>query len=185
MRVLLITSSYYPYFSATALCARNLIKELKRSGHDILIISNMYSDYKSEEQKNVFTKYQKYLQSDNSKFIKKIYQINQYILKHLWKYSVNEELVKKIIDKYIEFKDQNKIDHIISTIYPIESAVAAYRIYKKYYTPYSILMFDKFIGSPTLHLNKVNRFFKRNSTKHYARKRISFALVFNFLKELL
>jgi glycosyltransferase involved in cell wall biosynthesis len=175
MKIVFITSSYYPYFSAIGKCVYNLVNELKQE-NEVIVISNMTSNNLKNEvefdghkiirvRTESMIKRDKILSNNESK--NKFVILNNRIKMQLLRMAgylntiVSKETIQKSLVKeyFKELLSLGDIDLIVPTCYPFESIIAAQEY--KNITARTIqiipFLFDKFSDSPTLHRNKINK----------------------------
>lgn len=174
MKIVFLTSSYYPYSSAIGKCVYNLVSELKTS-NEVVVISNMSLNkgaktevYDGHEIIRVRTKRMmerdELLSKQSSNFLSTIItkikinssRLGGYLKTVFSENSVEKALVKEYYNSLINIDD---IDLIVPTCYPFESIVAAQLYQEKINKKVKIIpiLFDKFSDSPTLHRNELNK----------------------------
>lgn len=178
MKIVFITSSYYPYFSAIGKCINNLVNELKKE-HELIVISNMttinlqnqvvFDDHKiirvrtksMKERDNILA------QNKNTNQLNKVInKIKMQLLRihgYLEVVMSRETIHKPLVNEY--FKALSTIedaDVIIPTCYPFESIIAAQKYKNNINKNVRIIpfLFDKYSDSPTLHRSKINKILK-------------------------
>lgn len=176
MKIVFLTSSYYPYFSAIGKCILNIVNELEKE-HEVVVISNMditglKSDeiYKNHKVKRIRTKnmilrdnLQNSEQQNKISIIAKSIELNilrsfEYFRTIFQKETIDYRLVNKYLTGLSEL---DNVDLIVPTCYPFESIIAAENY--KNANPNSKLipfLFDKYSDSPTLHRNLINKIIK-------------------------
>lgn len=181
MKIVFLTTSYYPFFSAIGKCVFNLVEELKFD-NEIIVVSNMttrnlksnihYNGYKvirirsdyMSKRDNVLLDSES--DSKNNKLKKMLVVFFLRIIGYLNVVFSKESLDKNLIEKYLSaLRDIAEIDLIVPTCYPFESVVAAQRFKETTNNTVRItpFLFDKFSDSPTLHRNSFNKRIKRKN----------------------
>ncbi|SHJ79140.1 Glycosyltransferase involved in cell wall bisynthesis [Clostridium amylolyticum] len=174
MKIVFLTSSYYPFFSAIGKCVYNLVNELKNE-NEIIVISNMTTINLSNEvyfegQKIVRIRTSSMMSRDrilaqntNNKIATLINKTRLYLLRIagylriiISKHTIEKPLVKEYFDALLSV---DNVDLIIPTCYPFEAVVAAQEYKDKINRKVQIIpfLFDKFADSPTLHRNQLNK----------------------------
>lgn len=174
MKIIFLTSSYYPFFSAIGRCINNVVDELKKE-NEVIVISNMTTnnldkavDYEGHKIVRVRTKSMisrdKLLSQKNNNIIVKLrkkaklyyLRVQGYLNAILSTQTIEKPLIKEYFDALSCF---NNIDLIIPTCYPFEAVMAAQKYKDKINSKVQIIpfLFDKFADSPTLHRNKYNQ----------------------------
>lgn len=177
MKIVFLTSSYYPYFSAIGKCVNNIVNELKND-NEIIVISNMpinnsdiTSDFDNHKIIKVRTKSMvkrdillfKKNEHIYTKLITKVklffLRLNGYLNIILSKVTIDKSLVNEY---YISLTKFEYIDLIIPTCYPFEAVMAALKYKHTINQSVKVIpfLFDKFSDSPTLHRNKYNKLLK-------------------------
>lgn len=178
MKIVFITNSYYPYFSAIGKCINNLVEELKGC-HEVIVITNMTTiNLQNEEVYNghkiIRVRTRKMKKRDKISSQKSGINISRKIIniicmflirsgEYLKTISSLKSLQKPLVEEFVEALSNIKdIDIVIPTCYPFESIIAA-KYYKEHINkdvkiiPF---LFDKYSDSPTLHRNKINKLLK-------------------------
>lgn len=177
MKIVFMTSSYYPYFSAIGKCVNNIVNILKIE-NEVIVISNMpinnsisAFDYENHRVIRIRTKYMakrdilKYGRNDKiiTRLLKKvklfILRLHGYLNIILSKETLDKSLINEF---YNSLSKLDFIDLIIPTCYPFESVMAALKYKHMINKKVKIMpfLFDKFSDSPTLHRNKFNQLLK-------------------------
>ncbi|WP_034536980.1 hypothetical protein [Carnobacterium inhibens] len=184
MKIVFITNSYYPYFSAIGKCIYNLVTEMKNE-HEVIVLSNMNMSGLSEEDifdghkvMRVRTKDMKQRDEINKfnhndkLFINTINSVKMLTLRtldYLKIISGSTTIQKSLTKEYLRVLSSLKnVDIIIPTCYPFEAIIASQTYKKKYNKNIKVipLLFDKYSDSPTLHRNNLNKNLKYK--KHLA-----------------
>ena len=178
MKIVFITGSYYPYFSAIGKCIYNLANELEKS-HEVIVISNMTTlndshvdifqshkiirvrTFAMEKRDNLIGV------KPNSSFLKNaIRKIKLFLLRSSGFFEVissRTTIQKDLVNEYMNaLSILDDVDVIIPTCYPFEAIFAAQK-YRNNYNKNIIIvpfLFDKFSESPTLHRTKLNKILK-------------------------
>ncbi|WP_373472198.1 hypothetical protein [Carnobacterium alterfunditum] len=176
IKIVFLTSSYYPYFSAIGKCVYNLVNEMKKN-HEVIVISNMsilnlpqeeiFDNHKIIRVRTTAMKKRDIIQEQDEVFLKsKINEIKMISLRSfeyskviMSKTTTQKYLVKEYLKK---LSNVENIDIIIPTCYPFESILASQKYKRKYNKNVKIIpfLFDKFSDSPTLHRNNINKKWK-------------------------
>jgi len=169
MKIVFLTSSYYPFFSAIGRCVKNIVEEIEND-HEVIVISNMskvnLNDNESYCNHEIIRIRPKNLlrrdvlnqneHPKSSKMLNYFFRVIDYLQFVCSKQSVQKELTNEYLN---ELKKIENIDLIVPTCYPFESLLAA----QKYVnglspnTKIAPLLFDKFSESPTLHKFGLNK----------------------------
>jgi len=174
MKIVFLTSSYYPFFSAIGRCVYNLVNELKHD-NEIIVISNMVQknldktvDFEAHTIMRVRTKAMlrrdDLLANNNISILGKVSnKVKLFFLRaqgYLNAILSKETVEKSLINEYFDALSKlDNVDLIIPTCYPFEAVVAAQEYKDKINSKVQIIpfLFDKFADSPTLHRNKYNQ----------------------------
>jgi hypothetical protein len=175
MKIVFLTSSYYPFFSAIGRCINNVANELKKENEVIvisnMIISNVNNEVDYNGQKIIRVRTKAMMIRDRILAIKRkneksatlsnkvrfyLLRIAGYLNAILSKQTIEKPLIKEYFDA---LSSVNNIDLIIPTCYPFEAVMAAQEYKDKINKKVQIIpfLFDKFADSPTLHRNKLNK----------------------------
>lgn len=175
MKIIFITSSYYPFFSAIGRCINNVVNELKKD-NEIIVVSNMTTNNLNNEDeyeghkiirvrtRPMMSRDRILAQNKNAnkfailskKPILYLLRIVGYLRVIISKETLDQFLVKEYI-KALSRVDN--VDMIIPTCYPFEAIVAAQEYKDRINNNVQIIpfLFDKFADSPTLHRNQLNK----------------------------
>lgn len=174
MKIVFLTSSYYPFFSAIGRCVYNLVNELKHD-NEIIVITNMTQknldkmvDFEGHKimrvRTNAMLRRDNLLVNSNTNIIGKLSnKAKLYFLRakgYLNAILSTQTIEKALIKEYLDaLSNVNNIDLIIPTCYPFEAVVAAQEYKDEINNKVQIIpfLFDKFADSPTLHRNKYNK----------------------------
>jgi hypothetical protein len=175
MKIVFLTSSYYPYFSAIGKCIYNLANELKQE-NEIIVISNMTTNNLTNEvefegHKIIRVRTESMIYRDRilaqnesfNQFAILSNKIKLLLLRMVGYFKVNiskETIQKPLVKEYFKaLSNVGDVDLIIPTCYPFEAIVAAQEYKNKTNSDVQIIpfLFDKFSDSPTLHRNQLNK----------------------------
>lgn len=176
MKIVVMLSSYYPYYSAIGKCMRNLILEFEKK-HEVIVISNMNTlgllseeDFGNHKIIRIRTpNLQKRdllangLHSKNNMIKRLSIKLRIFFLRVIGAIRIifsKVSLQQDLCDEYLDVLSHiNEVDLIIPTCYPFEAIVAAQRYVRSTQYPVKLLpiLFDKFSESPTLHRLKINQ----------------------------
>jgi hypothetical protein len=175
MKIVFLTSSYYPFYSAIGKCVNNLVNELKNS-NEIIVVSNMTTrnldsdiDYDGHKIVRIRTNYMhkrddillsNEMENASRKLKKKMMLQFLRSIGYIKALLSKETLDKNLVDLYLEALIKiGDVDLIVPTCYPFESIVASQRYKEIINKSIRIVpfMFDKFSDSPSLHRNAINK----------------------------
>lgn len=163
MKIVVICGSYMPNYSAVGICAKNIVDEFIKQGHDVTVIAERtaasITEKHVEEIRNITTPLLE-LYFSKHKFIRLLYRIIRYLQAIFSFENVKKDIVVSYIKELKDTNDVKKIDLIVPLCFPFEALLAANRFAVDAKTRVTPVIFDNFINNDRLHRLKLNRIIK-------------------------
>lgn len=170
MRILIVTGSYYPNYSAVGVCAKNIADALIKRGHEVDVLANktriedipILLDGSSVYYYSTIEIDKRLTKSGLSLFL---YRIQLYIKFVLSKVSIKRDVVT-VISSHIAslLQKGNVYDYILPMVFPIEGLLGSLHVLNDLHVnqiKVVPVIFDNFVENPSLHRFKLNRNCKR------------------------
>lgn len=117
--ILVLTSKYSGTASANGICARNIVTELRKKGHNVSVLC--YENNGSEN--NVYT-----IKKDNLETRMNIFSKAKILIKSFFMPITNHEVEDKYKEYTISLCEKKKIDTVICFFFPIETVTVLNKI---------------------------------------------------------
>lgn len=182
-KILLFTSAYKSNGSANGICARNLVREFVKQGHEAYVIATPFADEKGMEE------------LDGAKVWFEPHELYERIYKHLLKHHTNFLLhsiftiynvlrvmvfgllfpndcrfrVHRIEKRAVKLIEENNIDTVIGTCLPYDGISAAIFLKKKYGARLNVVTYHfDIISVPNNQFRPIVKFKKWKAKKAFA-----------------
>lgn len=168
MKIIVVTGSYYPNYSAVGVCAKNIVDVLVKKGHDVWVLCNKTTIVDSP------------LTLDGAKI--RYYTTREIEKRLVWKgwrltllrvfyfckivlsqYSLKNETITAI-EKGLNEIVLNELngkspDTLVGMVFPFESVIGSLTWIRKTGSPSNVIpiIFDNFVDNPNIHRLSINR----------------------------
>lgn len=164
MHITVLCGSYDPKPSAVAICAINVVLELKKMGHEVSVILP-YDGCGSTEDVIRF-KAPDYIKYHSGNKILRLYvRIKRYLSAFFKKYNLNNQAINGYTRTLRTLHSKKPIDIIVPFSFPFESIISSVQFSEESGTPLIIepVIFDNFVENPSLHRSSINKTIKRKA----------------------
>ena len=116
MKIVVICGSYMPNYSAVGICAKNIVDEFIKMGHDVTVIAERtaapVTEYHIEDIRHISSLYFDLYFSPN-RFIRLLYRVSRYLGAILSSKNIKHDIVKAYLKELEGINKSDKIDLIV------------------------------------------------------------------------
>lgn len=162
MHIAVLCGSYDPKPSAVAICAMNVVHELKELGHEVSVILP-YDGYNSSEDIIRFKESDYTIYYSGNRLLKLYIRTKRYLSAFFKRYNLNSSAIKGYIKSLKSLHSRKPIDIIVPFSFPFESIISSVKFCEDSNIALKIepVIFDNFIENTSLHRSSINRTIKR------------------------
>lgn len=163
MKIVVICGSYMPNYSAVGICAKNVVNEFVKLGHDVTVVAERttipITENHIEEIRHISSSYLDLYLSPNS-FFRLLYRVIGYLRAILSSKNIKYDIVKAYLKELENISRNGKIDLIIPLCFPFESILAANKFAEIHRTEVMPVIFDNLVMNNKYNRLKLNRILK-------------------------
>ena len=164
MKIVVICGSYMPNYSAVGICAKNVVNEFVKLGHDVTVIAERtaipITESHIEEIRHISSLYLDLYFSSN-RFVRLIYRIIRYLGAILSLKNIKYDIVKAYLKELKDVNRCDKIDLIVPMCFPFESILAANKFAEIHQAEVLPVVFDNLVMNNNYNRLKLNRILKQ------------------------
>lgn len=164
MKIVVICGSYMPNYSAVGICAKNIVDEFMRMGHEVYVIAERTVAPITEKHKEIIRHISTPLFDlyfSKNKYVKLTYRVVRFLGAIFSLQNIKNDIVKAYQKELEAIHQQSPIDLIVPFCFPFESLMASRKFFKRTGTPYIPYIFDNLAINDSYNRLKLNRVLKQ------------------------
>lgn len=165
MKIVVMCGSYMPNYSAVGICAKNIVDEFLRMGHEVYVIAERTAAPITEEHKETIRHISTPifdLHFSKNKYVKLTYRVIRFLGAIFSRQNIKKDIVKAYQKELEAIQQESPIDLVIPFCFPFESLIATRKFSLENdgikYVPY---IFDNLVINDSYNRLKINRIIKR------------------------
>lgn len=164
MKIVVMCGSYMPNYSAVGICAKNIVDEFLRMGHEVYVIAERTAAPITEEHKEIIRHISTplfELYFSKNKYVRLSYRIIRYLGAVFSLQNIKKDIMKAYLKELEDIHRESPIGLIVPFCFPFESLIAS-RIFSLHtgiqYIPF---IFDNLVINDSYNRLKINRIIKQ------------------------
>lgn len=170
MKIVVMCGSYMPNYSAVGICAKNIVDEFLRMGHEVYVIAERTAAPITEEHKEIIRHISTplfELYFSKNKYVRLSYRIIRYLGAVFSLQNIKKDIMKAYLKELEDIHRESPIGLIVPFCFPFEGCYAASYFVQKFREIALIpFLMDRFTASTSIHRFKLNALLKKRNHLH-------------------